>query len=434
VLKKFDFESLTDQTQLKGSGILTSLQDLDHFEYRLQLEESRLALADLNEVVYELDSIDVVKKFEAVDLDATISGGLTSFGFDGDLDAGPGHFSGHMALDFPESIDAMSYDLEGKLVDWDLGVFTANGLDASINNADILLTGEGLSSVNLNTELDLNLIDYQVLGRHLTQVQMTGEFDKGKCHLNIESDDARFAFSAEATLFDWDKELSMDADLSASNVEFDKVGLDKLPLILSGSASLIYGGGDAENTNATVEVRQLVADHGSVRYFCNSQQFVQSASEGIQFSGDWLNGNISSGFDPSDISNIGEHFLYTLLPNRFDAPKAFIPQDFTFDLQLIQTDWLSSFVDKTLNSGPINLVGRFGSQHREVDLVLGPMDLSWQGADWHRLKLAVNSNPNGSSTVLLNARDLNYGETKYDRFALEGKLTNGVLDMGRSPM
>jgi hypothetical protein len=430
VLKKFDFESLTDQTQLKGSGILTSLQDLDHFEYRLQLEESRLALADLNEVVYELDSIDVVKKFEAVDLDATISGGLTSFGFDGDLDAGPGHFSGHMALDFPESIDAMSYDLEGKLVDWDLGVFTANGLDASINNADILLTGEGLSSANLNTELDLNLIDYQVLGRHLTQVQMTGEFDKGKCHLNLESDDARFAFSAEATLFNWDKELSMDADLSASNVEFDKVGLDKLPLILSGSASLIYGGGDAENTNATVEVRQLVADHGSVRYFCNSQQFVQSASEGIQFSGDWLNGNISSGFDPSDISNIGEHFLYTLLPNRFDAPKAFVPQDFTFDLQLIQTDWLSSFVDKTLNSGPINLVGRFGSQHREVDLVLGPMDLSWQGADWHRLKLAVNSNPNGSSTVLLNARDLNYGETKYDRFALEGKLTNGVLDLG----
>ncbi|NBX87817.1 MAG: hypothetical protein EBQ97_04800, partial [Bacteroidetes bacterium] len=214
VLKKFTFESLTDQTLLKGSGILTSLQDLDHFEYRLQLEESRLALADLNEVVYELDSIDVVKKFEAVDLDATISGGLTSFGFDGDLDAGPGHFSGHMALDFPESIDAMSYDLEGKLVDWDLGVFTANGLDASINNADILLTGEGLSSANLNTELDLNLIDYQVLGRHLTQVQMTGEFDKGNCHLNLESDDARFAFSAEATLFDWDKELSMDADLS----------------------------------------------------------------------------------------------------------------------------------------------------------------------------------------------------------------------------
>ena len=430
VLKKFTFESLTDQTLLKGSGILTSLQDLDNFEYRLELDDSRLAVADLKDVVYELDSIDFVEKFEALDIGATITGGLTSFGFDGDLDAGPGHFSGHLALDFPESIDSMSYDVEGKLGQWDLGMFAGNGLDAFVNDANILITGEGLTADLLNTEADIHLIDYTVLGRHLTDVQLTGEFDKSQFHLNVESDDARFAFVADATVFDWDKNLSMDADLSASNVEFENVGLDKVPLILSGSASLIYGGGDVQNTNATIEVRQLVADHGSVRYFCNSQQLVQSASEGIQFSGDWLNGNISSGFDPSDAMNIGEHFLYTLLPNRFAVPTSFVPGDFSFDLQLIQTDWLSSFVDRTLQSGPINLVGHFGSQHRDVNVVLGPMDLSWQGAEWHRLKLAVNSNTDGAATLLLNAKDLNYGETKYDRFALEGKLRDGILDVG----
>ncbi len=430
VLKKFTFESLTDQTQLKGSGILTSLQDLDRFEYRLELEDSRLAVADLQDVVYELDSIDFVKKFEALDIGATITGGLTTFGFDGDLDAGPGHFSGHLALDFPESIDSMSYDVEGKLGQWDLGMFAGNGLDAFVNDANILITGEGLTADLLNTEADIHLIDYTVFGRHLTDIQLTGEFDKSQFHLNVESDDARFAFVVDATVFDWDKNLSMDADLSASNVEFENIGLDKMPLILSGSASLIYGGGDAENTNATIEVRQLVADHGSVRYFCNSQQLVQSASEGIQFSGDWLNGNISSGFDPSDAMNIGEHFLYTLLPNRFAAPTFFVPKDFNLDLQLIQTDWLSSFVDKSLKSGPINMVGHFGSQHRDVDVVLGPMDLTWQGAEWHRLKLAVNSNTDGAATLLLKAKDLNYGETKYDRFALEGKLTDGILDVG----
>ena len=430
VLKKFAFESLTDQTLLKGSGILTSLQDLDNFEYRLELDDSRLAVADLKDVVYELDSIDFVEKFEALDIGATITGGLTSFGFDGDLDAGPGHFAGHLALDFPESIDAMSYDVEGKLGQWDLGMFAGNGLDAFVNDANILITGEGLTADLLNTEADIHLIDYTVLGRHLTDVQLTGEFDKSQFHLNVESDDARFAFVADATVFDWDKNLSMDADLSASNVEFENVGLDKVPLILSGSASLIYGGGDEQNTNATIEVRQLVADHGSVRYFCNSQQLAQSASEGIQFSGDWLNGNISSGFDPTDAMNIGEHFLYTLLPNRFAAPTLFVPRAFSFDLQLIQTDWLSSFVDRTLQSGPINLVGHFGSQHRDVDVVLGPMDLSWQGAEWHRLKLAVNSNTDGAATLLLNAKDLNYGETNYDRFALEGKLRDGILDVG----
>lgn len=100
------------------------------------------------------------------------------------------------------------------------------------------------------------------------------------------------------------------------------------------------------------------------------------------------------------------------------------------DLQLIQTDWLSSFVDKSLQSGPINLVGHFGSQHRDVNVVLGPMDITWQGAEWHRLKLVVNSNTDGAATLLLNAKDLNYGETKYDRFALEGKLTDGILDVG----
>ena len=144
------------------------------------LSESRLALADLKEVVYELDSIDVVKKFEAIDLDASVSGGLTSFGFDGDLDAGPGHFSGHLALDFPETIDAMSYDLEGRLGQWDLGTFTENGFDASIHDGEILLTGSGLSANQLDAELDFHLMDYQVLGRRLSQVQLTGEFDKGQ--------------------------------------------------------------------------------------------------------------------------------------------------------------------------------------------------------------------------------------------------------------
>lgn len=430
VLKKFDFESLTDQTQLKGSGLLSSLQDLDHFEYRLELFESRLAVADVKQVVYELDSVEFVNRFEAFDIGATISGGLTSFGFDGDLDAGPGHFAGHLGLDFPESIDAMSYDLEGKMGQWDLGMLAGNGLDAFVNDANILITGEGLRADLLNTEADIRLMDYTVLGRHLSNGQLTGEFLKDHCDIHVESEDKRFAFNADATLFDWDENLSIDADVFASNVEFENVGLNKLPMILSGAASLIYGGGSAENTNATVEIKQLVADHGSVRYFCNSQQLVQSASEGIQFSGDWINGGISAGFEPSEVIKIGEHFLHTLLPNRFESPKSFVPTNFDFDLQVIQTDWLSSFVDKTLESGPINLVGHFASNHREVDVVLGPMDLSWQGVDWHRLKLAITTDSNGSSSLILNAKDMNYGETKYDRFALEGRLTDGIMDVG----
>lgn len=208
---------------------MKSLQDLDRFEYRLELEDSRLAVADLQDVVYELDSIDFVKKFEALDIGATITGGLTTFGFDGDLDAGPGHFSGHLALDFPDSIDAMSYDIEGILGQWDLGMFAGNGLDAFVNDANILITGEGLTSDLLNTEADIHLIDYTVFGRHLTNVQLTGEFVKGQCRLHLESADARFAFNAEATLFDWDKNLSMDADLSASNVEFENIDWIRCP-------------------------------------------------------------------------------------------------------------------------------------------------------------------------------------------------------------
>jgi hypothetical protein len=79
-------ESLTDQTRIKASGSLSNLHDLDNFEYRLDLTDARVALSDLKQVVYELDSIAAIESVEAADISGQLSGSLNDVTFDGDLD------------------------------------------------------------------------------------------------------------------------------------------------------------------------------------------------------------------------------------------------------------------------------------------------------------------------------------------------------------
>ena len=424
------FESLTDQTRIKGSGTLLNLHDLDNFEYRLDLTDARVALADLKDVVYELDSIPAIQNIEAADFSGQLNGSLTNVSFDGDLDANPGHFSGHLMLDFAESVDAMRYDLEGDLQNWDVGALSGSGVDAHIDQSHVLLTGIGITPENLDLDLDLRLDQYAVLGRTLKDVDVTSVIDGDRIELNLASNDARFEFEADAVILDWNNNPTADVNLSATDMQFDGLGLKSLPLVLSGTASLIYGGEDLTHPNATLEVNQLVADHAGIRYFCNSQQVVKSENGGWEFSGDWLNGSIGAGFDVEQTREIGQLLLHNAVPERFEAPLGFVPSDFQFDLQLIQTSWLSAFVEPSLNSGPINLVGAFDKKHQKVNMVLGPMDLEFKGVDIQRLKILAETTEKGQAVCQVTAREIQVGQTLYDRFEVKGTVVDGAMRLG----
>lgn len=424
-------ESLTDQTRIKGSGTLSNLHDLDHFEYRLDLSDARVAMADLKEVVYELDSVSAIQTIEAADFSGQLNGSLTNVSFDGDLDANPGHFSGHLMLDFAESVDAMQYDLEGNLQQWDIGALVENGIDAHIDESHVLLTGIGITKDNLDLDLDLQLSQYAVMGRTLHGVDLNSTVDGDQLLLNVVSTDSRFAFEGDAIIQGWSSgNPTADVNISATDIQFDGLGLQSLPMAISGSASLIYGGEDLTHSNATLEVNQLVADHAGVRYFCNSQQIVKSERGGWAFSGDWLNGNIGAGFDFAQSKEVAQLFLHNAVPDRFEAPKQFIPLDFRFDLQLIQTSWLSAFVEPTLNSGPINLVGAFEQGHQQVDFTLGPVDLEFKGVDIQRLKLQASTAEFGKALCKVTAKEIQIGQTNYDRFEITSTVVDGAMRLG----
>jgi len=251
-------ESLTDQTRIKASGSLSNLHDLDNFEYRLDLTDARVALSDLKQVVYELDSIAAIESVEAADISGQLSGSLNDVTFDGDLDANPGHFAGHLFFDFAEGVDAMQYDLDGDLQDWDVGAFAGNGVDAYIDESHILLTGVGITPEQLDLDLDLQLQQYQVMGRTLKQVNVRSTLDEKSLSMNVVSSDPRFEFEADAVVLDWHGNPTADVNVVANDVQFDGLGLESLPLAFSGTASLIYGGEDLTHSNATLEINQLV--------------------------------------------------------------------------------------------------------------------------------------------------------------------------------
>lgn len=429
-VSNFLFESLTDQTRIKGSGTLANLHDLDHFEYRLDLADARVSLADLKEVVYELDSVTAIQQIEAADITGQLNGSLSTVSFDGDLDANPGHFAGHMFLDFTESVDAMQYDLEGDLQGWDVGSLAGGGVDAHIDQSHVLLTGSGISSESVDLDLDLRLQQYAVMGRTFKNVDVTSVIDPDKLSLNLVSNDPRFEFEADAVVMGWSDRPTADVNVYATDVQFDGMGLKSLPLAMSGSASLIYGGEDLTHSNVTLELNQLVADHGAVRYFCNSQQVVKSESDGWQFSGDWLNGSIGNGFDFSQSREVAQLLLHHAVPERFEPPKQYVPSDFNFDLQLIQTSWLSAFVEPTLSTGPINFVGGFESKHQKVEMVLGPMDVEFKGVDIQRLKCQVKTTEKGKALCVVDAREIKVGQTLYDRFEIKAAVVDGAMKLG----
>ncbi|MFN6047965.1 MAG: hypothetical protein ACK45C_08115, partial [Bacteroidota bacterium] len=184
-VSSFLFESLTDQTRIKGIGTLSNLHDLDNFEYRLDLTDARVAMSDIKEVVYELDSVSAIQSIEFADLSGQLNGSLNDVSFDGDLDANPGHFAGHMFLDFTEGVDVMQYDLEGDLQQWDLGMLTGSGVDAQIDESHVLLTGVGIDPQQIELDLDLQLKQYAIMGRSLKNVDVKTIIDGDRLELTV---------------------------------------------------------------------------------------------------------------------------------------------------------------------------------------------------------------------------------------------------------
>lgn len=429
-LRKFDIKSLTDDTRLRGIGRIKNLGELDNFHYELQLTESRLAMTDAQRVVYEIDSMDLPSKIGVAQFDGLLQGGLTDLAFDGRLSTISGSFDGQFALDMGvEAESILSYQILGGLEGIDLGLLTSAAIDGNLVSGNIDAKGQGFAANNMDLKAVLGFSNYSISGRGFSDIELKMEVVRDEMQLWVDSKDPNFLFSGDAVVYGWDDNPNVEASLELENVLFEKIGLQEMPMVISANLSFIYGGEDAANSNATLELQQLVADHGKSRYFCNNQQIVKTKSRGWEFSGDWINGNISADFDFDKTPQIAKYFLHQHLPERFDAPKQFAPKDFQFDVKILQTSWLKAFVDTSLETGPINLVGKFEQGFDKINFVLGPIDLDWQGASFQRLKLMVNATEAGKLSLEAGAGDVYYGETNYDRFSIMGKLYDGSLAM-----
>lgn len=431
-LRLTHFSVATDpqKTLLKGVGRISSLESPSAMRYELNFSESQLAMDDIVGLVKDLDSIPQLKNFPLNTIQGKLSGSLNGLKFDGLMDANPGEYLGNFVLQFKNDGTISNFGASGSLSTFDLSRIRGDRLDVTINQASLTLNGTGSTPNDLQANLDLDIQQISGIGRSIKDCKIRILARQDTLDLDAIVSDPKFSMEANARILSWHSKPRIQATLMASNLVFDKLGLESLPLALSCNAVFDFGSEDLGNTNANFSVQQLVADHGATRYFCNNQQLHITENKGWTFAGDWINGNISSAWNIAEAQNLGQYLVSSFLPNRFKSPKNFLLEDMDFDLHINQTGWLSSVVEPTLETGPINLSGKIVSKNSVVQAIIGPVDFEFRGSKFAGATMDFHSNDTGTLRFNLESQSAEFGEVKHDTFAINGELEKGVLNVG----
>ncbi len=428
-LTHFSFATEPQKTLLKGVGRISSLESLSAMRYELDFAESQLAMDDIVGLIKDLDSITQLKNFPLSTIQGKLSGSLNELKFDGLVNANPGECLGNFVLQFKDNGDISNFGASGSLSTFDLSRIGGDRLGLTINQASFALNGILRAPNDLQADLNLDIQKISGIGRSMDDVKIRVLASQDTIDLDAIFSDPKFSMEANARILSWHSKPRIQSRLMASNLVFERFGLANLPLVLSCNAVFDFGTEDLGNTNANFTVQQLVAAHGDTRYFCNNQQLNITEKQGWTFAGDWINGYISSAWKITEAQNLGQYLISSFLPNRFKPPQNFIPEDINFNLHLNQTGWLSSIVDPTLQSGPINFSGKMLAKNAVVQAIIGPVDFEFQRSKFAGVTLNLLSNDAGMLGFNLESQSAELGVVKHDKFAISGELEKGILNV-----
>ncbi len=416
-------------TNLRGALQLKHLVELSQFEYHYQLENSSVDMGDLSRVVYELDSVPVVRSFGPLEVQGKLNGTLNWVDFDGWLNNKIASYSGYTLFDYTTSVELTKYQLLGELQRLELNQLPEFFPNVAVYDTKVDVNGTGFyfPDVQLNSLVKIGNLQYE--DRTLKGISVTASLLEDNVEYLVDSKDTGFRLSSIGSIENLSSNPHFQGGATVQRLVLNGMGLDSVPLSMSGSVDYDFAGSTLAKSKFWITADNAQFNIGQNRYYCKEQQINKDPEKGWEFDGSWLQGNITAGFNIDQTEELVQLLLHSQFPDDFEKPVFAQNQDFQFNIRMIQTDWISQFVVKNLSLGLVNAIGSVSTAKNKMDVEVGPLEVSYNDIELQKLQVSLHTDEFQSGRLQVSTGSAAIGKTKYDELAIGAVLKQGQLSL-----
>jgi hypothetical protein len=159
----------TGNSDIKISGELKSLLDMDKFEYEFSLDDTKITRKDILDMLSNLDLKDIPEFGDAYTKRLYVKGFIDSVYMDADIKTKIGHLIGKAGVNYAS--DKIKYFADFNVKNLYLSPLTKSVKLDGILNGRIAAKGSGTDLNNIKVDLVTNLYDSQIYGTHFKKFQ-----------------------------------------------------------------------------------------------------------------------------------------------------------------------------------------------------------------------------------------------------------------------
>lgn len=433
-------------TGFRGDLIVKNVTDPDHLTFDVKIQELKTEARDLNGFV-ENGLPQPAKNLGKIRYIGNLSGTLTKFNLNGNLQTDAGNAITDLSLDFNKNYSNAHYKGKVDLQDFELGKVLS---DTTIGNVTLSLngTGSGLTLDSIRAELagvitafEYNNYEYNDLhvDGSFNQKQFTGEANIADANLNID-------FTGNINLNDSLPEFQFTANVDTINLQ--KLNFSSKFYGFSGKINANFSGINVDDLDGTASIQNLAISNDTASYHTDSivLEANPSGTTGklLRLQSEFLTATIEGDYNTADLPKLMENFVNDYFPidqlmSSIDTPaelavesdqsrRELPDQSFTALIQLDDpVPLLGLFVPGLEYLDTAFLEVKLNSKDRDLQIRGGIPTLVMQNQSFSNIKLEAEGTPEELKSVLT-MEEIDYNGTQsLPAAALHVNLANDSL-------
>lgn len=381
-----------EKSSLKGALTMRGLPNIDETFIDATIDKAsgnRDELANLLQMQTLPEELDKLGDFH-------YSGRFTGFIYDfvafGDFHTDLGYVSTdiNMKLHAPEeysgTLETVDFDLGTLLGVAEIGKLSFNG---SVKGKSFDLDSMETEVHASVSRLDINNYSYQNMEVNgvLRDLFFEGNLDVKDPNL-VMNFDGKVNFKGDRPVFD------CIADFEKANVA--ELGwIPDFPAKVSGEIVMDFNGSSLDDFLGTIWVRDMEIEKDKRVYPIDSlmlQSVYGSNYRLITLKSDYIDAKLEGDFLPSELGNSFNNYLAQLLPNTMDLRRVdILAQDFTFDIDIKNTEGISELIAKDTWINSASISGSYNTATSALSMRALVDQLTWGSFEFNQLGVSADS-------------------------------------------
>lgn len=390
--------NLPDKSFVEGNFEMQGLPDWRTTHIEFDVKKLTTDKKDLSKLLNGMELPNTLDKFGKISFTGTLSGRFLDFVSSGKIETDLGvAITDDLEVNMSGPLEEARITGQISSESFNLSALTDNQIQSTGFNLELDLTGFTPSSfkADIKTEVsNFNLLNKNYPNGFAEGVLTLNSF-KGKAGLMGESSNAEF----DGEINFGGKSPAMQFQTHLENFNLAQFGLPGKPIFLSSDVLVDLKGNSINTMVGKIELNEVDLVKEGVNYHYNSIRATKTEETFgtyITFDGDLVQGDIKGRLDVSHFADIIQNTLAPVFVNQIKPSKYKGFDSLTFNLNFIETKFLSSFVDKKINISKFKVNGNINSRTNIYKLISENIEyLTYDNISLRNFKITSNK-PNES--------------------------------------